>query len=215
MALPLLLQTLLGYTAMQSGLALARGPGDHGDDPIVGFLLSKFEARWLMMIGLVVSAIGLLEMSRFDLDVDFRSAVLARVVLESGPGLPIRARQYGCVYFIAKQRTSYATGLINLARNMGGSTGIALATALIARREQFHQQRLIDHVSAFDGAYRSTFQEFQRMFMAKGADAAYAASPARQMIYNMVQRQPPCWLFWRFSGCSLSLFSRCSRCCSC
>jgi DHA2 family multidrug resistance protein len=190
MALPLFLQTLLGYTALQSGLALS--PGGLAIMvlmPVVGFLLSKFEARWLMMIGLAVSALGLLAMSRFDLDVDFRSAVLARVVQSLGLAflfVPVNASAF---YFIAKQSTSYATGLINLARNMGGSTGIALATTLIARREQFHQQRLLDHVSTLDGAYRSTFQALQQMFLAKGADAVYAASQARQMIYDMVQRQ--------------------------
>ena len=190
MALPLFLQTLLGYTALQSGLALS--PGGLAIMvlmPVVGFLLSKFEARWLMMIGLAVSALGLLAMSRFDLDADFRSAVLARVVQSLGLAflfVPVNATAF---YFIAKQSTSYATGLINLARNMGGSTGIALATTLIARREQFHQQRLLDHVSTLDGAYRSTFQALQQMFLAKGADAVYAASQARQMIYDMVQRQ--------------------------
>src|SRR5580658_1049899 len=127
MALPLFLQTLLGYTALQSGLALS--PGGLAIMvlmPVVGFLLSKFEARWLMMIGLAVSALGLLAMSRFDLDVDFRSAVLARVVQSLGLAflfVPVNATAF---YFIAKQSTSYATGLINLARNMGGSTGIAL-----------------------------------------------------------------------------------------
>jgi DHA2 family multidrug resistance protein len=142
-----------------------------------------------MMIGLAVSALGLLAMSRFDLDVDFRSAVLARVVQSLGLAflfVPVNATAF---YFVAKQSTSYATGLINLARNMGGSTGIALATTLIARREQFHQQRLLDHVSTLDGAYGSTFQALQQMFLAKGADAVYAASQARQMIYDMVQRQ--------------------------
>jgi DHA2 family multidrug resistance protein len=114
---------------------------------------------------------------------------MARVVQSLGLAflfVPINTTAF---YFIAKQNTSYATGLINLARNMGGSTGIALSTTLIARREQFHQQRLIGHVAMLDGAYRSTLQALQQMFQAKGADAAHAASQAQQMIYNMVQRQ--------------------------
>ena len=49
--------------------------------------------------------------------------------------------------FIARAKTGYATGLINLARNIGGSSGIAICTTLIARREQFHQQRFIEHLS--------------------------------------------------------------------
>jgi DHA2 family multidrug resistance protein len=189
-ALPLFLQTLLGYTAMQSGLALS--PGGLAIMvmmPIVGFLLSKIEARWLVMVGLVVSSIGLWQMSRFDLQVDFRSAVMARILQSLGLAFLFVPINTAAFYYISKQNTSYATGIINLARNIGGSTGIAMSTTLIARREQFHQQRLLDHVSTLDGAYRSALQGFQQMFHAQGAGAAEAASEAQRMIYNLVQRQ--------------------------
>src|SRR5579872_3110407 len=190
MALPLFLQTLLGYTATQSGMALS--PGGLAIMvmmPIVGFLLSRFEARWLVMFGLLVSSLGLYQMSRFDLDVDFHHAVVARIVQSLGLAflfVPINTTAF---YFIAKQNTSYATGLINLARNIGGSSGIALSTTLIARREQFHQQRLIEHLSPLDASYQSTLEAAKQMFLAKGADAAYAAQQAQQFVYDTVQRQ--------------------------
>jgi len=190
MALPLFLQTLLGYTAMQSGLALS--PGGlviMVMMPIVGFLLSKIEARWLVIIGLVISAFGLFQMSRFNLSVDFGHAVNARIIQSFGLAflfVPINTMAF---YFIDKKDTSYATGLINLARNIGGSTGIALSTTLIARRQQFHQQRLVEHLTPVDGTYQSTLQSFQQMLMTKGADAVQAAHQAQQMVYGMVQRQ--------------------------
>src|SRR5579863_6259422 len=148
MALPLFLQTLLGYTAMQSGMALS--PGGLAIMimmPVVGFLLSKIEARWLVIFGLLVSSIGLFQMSHFDLEIDFRHAVSARVVQSLGLAFLFVPINTVAFFFVAREKTSYATGLINLARNIGGSTGIALATTLVARRGQFHQQRLIDHVS--------------------------------------------------------------------
>ena len=190
MALPLFLQTLLGYTAMQSGMALS--PGGLAIlvmMPIVGFLLSKFEARWLVIFGLLISSYGLFQMTDFDLNIDFRHAVIARIVQSLGLAflfVPINTMAF---YFIAKQNTSYATGLINLARNIGGSTGIAISTTLVSRRQQFHQQRLIEHLSPLDGAYRSTLESAKQMFMSKGADAVHATAQAQQMIYNMVQRQ--------------------------
>jgi DHA2 family multidrug resistance protein len=190
MALPLFLQTLLGYTAMQSGMALS--PGGLAIlvmMPIVGFLLSKFEARWLVIFGLLISSYGLFQMTDFDLNIDFRHAVIARIVQSLGLAflfVPINTMAF---YFIAKQNTSYATGLINLARNIGGSTGIAISTTLVSRRQQFHQQRLLDHLSPLDGAYRSTLESAKQMFMSKGADAVHATAQAQQMIYNMVQRQ--------------------------
>jgi len=190
MALPLFLQTLLGYTAMQSGMALS--PGGlviMVMMPVVGFLLSRIEARWLVIAGLLISSFGLFQMSHFDLGIDFRQAVTARVVQSFGLAFLFVPINTVAFFFISREKTSYATGLINLARNVGGSTGIALATTLIARREQFHQQRLIDHVSQIDPAYLATFESARQLFLSKGADAVYAASQAQQMIYGMVQRQ--------------------------
>jgi DHA2 family multidrug resistance protein len=190
MALPLFLQTLLGYTAMQSGMALS--PGGLAIMvmmPIVGFLLSKIEARWLIVFGLVISAFGLYQMTYFDLNTDFSHAVWARIIQSLGLAflfVPINTMAFNS---IAKQSTSYATGLINLARNMGGSTGIALSTTLLARREQFHQQRLVENVNPMSAAYQSTLAGIKQMFISKGADAMHALSQAQQMIYNMLQRQ--------------------------
>ena len=190
MALPLFLQTLLGYTAMQSGMALS--PGGIAIMvmmPVVGFLLAKLEARWLVIFGLLVSSFGLFQMTNFDLNIDFKHAVVARIVQSLGLAflfVPINTMVF---YFIERQNTSYATGLINLARNIGGSTGIALATTVIARREQFHQQRLVEHLTPLNGVFQSTLEAAKQMFMAKGSDAVHAATQAQQMVYGMVQKQ--------------------------
>ncbi|HEX5227565.1 MAG TPA: DHA2 family efflux MFS transporter permease subunit [Bryobacteraceae bacterium] len=190
MALPLFLQTLLGYTAMQSGLALS--PGGLMIMimmPIVGILLSKIEARWLIAFGLLTSALGLFVMSRWNTQLDFGHAVSARVWQSFGLAflfVPINAVAFS---YIAKAKTGYATGLINLARNIGGSSGIAIATTLLARREQFHQQRLVEHLSPLDPAYQSALKSTTQVFQSKGADPAQAAAQAHGMIYNMVQQQ--------------------------
>ena len=66
MLLPVFLQTLLGYTAMRSGLVLSPGGLVIAVSmPVVGFLLSKVEARWLVIFGLCVSAFGLFHMAQF------------------------------------------------------------------------------------------------------------------------------------------------------
>jgi len=190
MALPLFLQSLLGYTAMQSGLALS--PGGlmiMVMMPIVGILLSRFQARWLIVFGLITSSLGLFLMSNWNTQIDFRHAVSARVVQSFGLAflfVPINTVAFS---FIAKAKTGYATGLINLARNIGGSSGIAICTTLIARREQFHQQRLIEHISPLDPAYQSALHSATQMFQTQGADPAQAAAQAHGMIYNVVQQQ--------------------------
>jgi DHA2 family multidrug resistance protein len=60
---------------------------------------------------------------------------------------------------------------------------------LIARREQFHQQRLIEHLSPLNPAYQSALDGAKQMLMANGANSSQAAAQAQGMIYNSLQQQ--------------------------
>jgi DHA2 family multidrug resistance protein len=128
-------------------------------------------------------------MSHWNMQINFGHAVSARVVQSLGLAflfVPINTVAFS---FIAKAKTGYATGLINLARNIGGSSGIAICTTLIARREQFHQQRLVEHLSPLDLSYQSALAGAKQIFVTGGADPAQAAAQAHGLIYNMVQQQ--------------------------
>ena len=190
MLLPVFLQTLLGYTAMRSGLVLS--PGGLAIVfcmPLVGFLLSKVEARWLVIFGLCVSAYGLFDMARFSLNVDFQTAMMARVVQSAGLAflfVPINTMAFA---FVAKEKMGNATGLINLARNIGGSSGIAIVTTMLARRAQFHQQTMVSHLTPFDPNYQQALSGTAHMLTAHGASASQAAAQAQGLLYGMVQQQ--------------------------
>ena len=54
---------------------------------------------------------------------------------------------------IPKEEMTEASSLYNLIRNIGGSVGIAFTTTMLARRAQFHQSRLVEHLSPFDQTY--------------------------------------------------------------
>src|ERR1035438_6163623 len=140
----MLLQSLLGYTAMLSGLVLS--PGGIVVViclPIVGILMRRFQARWLVIFGVLVSSAGLFRMAKFSLGIDYQTAVNSRMLQSLGMAflfVPISAAAFA---YILKERTGYATGLFNLARNIGGSSGIATATTLLTRRAQYHQSVLV------------------------------------------------------------------------
>lgn len=190
MLLPILLQTLLGYTAMLSGLVLS--PGGIVVVimlPIVGRLLSKFEARWLVVYGVTVTSLSLFHMAGFSLDIDFRTAMLARIFQSAGMAflfVPINTMAF---YFIAQHKINNATGIINLARNVGGSFGIAVVTTMLARRTQFHQAILASHVTSLDYPYRAMITGTSQMLMQHGSDPVQAANQAHGLLYRLVQRQ--------------------------
>jgi len=188
--LPIMLQTLMGYTAMLSGLVLS--PGGIVVVimlPIVGALLTKVEARWLVVYGVAVTSLSLFHMSGFNLEIDFRTAMMARIFQSAGMAflfVPINTMAF---YFIAQHKINDATGIINLARNIGGSVGIAAVTTMLARRTQFHQSVLVGHVTPFDYNYRAMVAGTTSILMQHGSDPAQAATQAHGLLYGLVQRQ--------------------------
>jgi DHA2 family multidrug resistance protein len=188
--LPLFLQTLLGYTAMLSGMVLS--PGGIVIClcmPLVGMLLRRYQARWLVIFGVAISAVGLMAMSRFNLDIDFRTAVMGRIVQSAGLGFLFVPISTVAFTRIARERMNYATGLYNLARNLGGSSGIAATTTLLARRAQFHQSVLSAHVTAYDPAYREAVSRATSALQMAGGSAADAGVQAHGLIYANLIRQ--------------------------
>jgi DHA2 family multidrug resistance protein len=188
--LPMFLQTMLGYTAMLSGLVLS--PGGIAIIvcmPLVGMLLRRYQPRWLVIFGVLVSSAGMFAMSRFSLQIDFATAVRSRVVQSLGLAflfVPISTTAFAN---IAKERTNYAAGLFNLARNIGGSSGIAAVTTLLARRSQFHQHVLVSHLTPYDFPYREALGRTSAMLQARGGSAPDAARQAHGLLYGTMLRE--------------------------
>jgi DHA2 family multidrug resistance protein len=187
--LPIFLQTLLGYTALLSGLVLS--PGGFLVIimlPIVGRLLTRFEARWLVVCGVTLVALSLFHMATFNLDIDFHTAMMARVYQSAGMAflfVPINVMAF---YFIPKEKFNNATGLINLARNIGGSCGIANVMTMLARRSQFHQNVLVSHLTPLDPAYQAMVSGAKQVLFGAGSNSVDAGAQAHDLVYGLLQR---------------------------
>jgi MFS transporter, DHA2 family, multidrug resistance protein len=188
--LPIFLQTVLGYTALLSGLVLS--PGGIAmmlGMLIVGRLLGRFQARWLIVFGLIVAATGLFSMSGFNLEVDFRTAMWARTIQALGMAflfVPINTTAFSSV---RPEKLGSATGLMNLFRNIGGSGGIAMINTIIARRSQFHQATLVSHLTPLDSGLSPTLHGMTANFVAHGASGPDAFAQAQGLLYGIVQKQ--------------------------
>ena len=188
--LPLFSQTLLGYTAERAGMALT--PGGlliMAILPFVGFLLSKVDARKLITIGLVVLSLSLFHMTRFDLAMDFRSVVVARMFQAAGLAflfVPINTAAYA---FLPREKNNAASGLMNLARNIGGSVGISVVTTVLDRRTQYHQSRLAGNLSAANPAFQHSLKATTAALQARGFSPADAAHKAYALMQATLYRQ--------------------------
>jgi DHA2 family multidrug resistance protein len=188
--IPQFLQGLLGYTAKLAGMALSPGGAViMCMMPVVGFLVSKVDTRLLITFGCVISSLALFVMAGWDLNLDYGHAVRARMMQSFGLAflfIPINVSAFA---YVPREKTNMGTGIINLARNIGASVGIATVTTLLQRRTQSHQARLMEHVNFLSAAYHNTINGSQAKLVAAGSSVSQAAQQAQGLVLGNVQRQ--------------------------
>ena len=188
--IPQFLQQMMGYTAELAGLALSPGGAViMFMMPVVGFLVSRVNSKYLITFGCTISALSLFVMAGWNLQIDYKHAVLARMMQSFGLAflfIPINVSAFS---FVPKEKTNMGTGIINLARNIGASVGIATVTTMLQRRTQFHQSQLMERVNALNLAYHNMISGTQAKLLLAGSSAYHSASQATGMVYGTVQRQ--------------------------
>ncbi len=188
--IPQMLQQLLGYSAEKAGLALSPGGAVIMlMMPVVGFLVSRVDTKYLISFGCIVCSISLFVMAGWNLELDYRHAVYGRMLQSLGLAFLFITINVSAFAYVPKEMTNMGTGIINLARNVGASVGIATVTTLLERRTQAHTARLMEHVNPFSEAYRNMLAGLKASLMASGASIADATAKATGMINGMVQRQ--------------------------
>ena len=188
--LPIYLQTLLGYPALQSGLALSpRGIGALICTPIVGVLTSKRDPRKILAFGLLIGGFTMFQLSRLNLNAGYWDIFWPQVLQGVGLSCTFIPLAAASLSLIPRQKMSNATAIFNLMRNIGGSFGVALMTTFVARRTQFHQTRLVENVSIYNQHSQQMLQQMKWWFMSRGSDAYTAGRQALGAMYGLVQRQ--------------------------
>jgi MFS transporter, DHA2 family, multidrug resistance protein len=110
--------------------------------PIVGFLVSRVDPRWMIVYGFAISSVALFTMLDLDTGASYAHIAMLRVFQAAGLAflfIPINTLSYNG---IPGNKNNDVSGLTNLARNIGGSVGTAFVVTILARRQQFHQERL-------------------------------------------------------------------------
>ena len=175
--LPQLLQTLMGYSAQDAGMVLS--PGAFAIIlllPLIGKLVGKVDARYLICFGFAGAAVALFHMTGMSLDMDFNTAVKLRIyqmVFVAFLFVPIQTMSY---QGIPRDKNNAISGMTNLARNLGGSIGISAVSALLSQRGQFHQTMLASHTGQFDPEFQTRVTGLAKTFQSlryghRGGDA--------------------------------------------
>ncbi len=188
--IPLLVQSQLGYDATLAGLVLSPGAACLAFlMPVVGKLVSKVPPPRLIRIGLLLGMTGMIYTSYLSPTIDYHTLVLMRVVQVLG--LPFMFIPVSTMAFskIPPERSGKASAFFALARNMGGSIGIALVITYLARHTQMRQHVLSEHLVPGDPVYDARVQLITQAAQAHGMAPAEAAHQATGQIYQELMRQ--------------------------
>jgi DHA2 family multidrug resistance protein len=188
--LPIYVQTLMGYTATLAGLVL--GPGGIVTliaMPVAGRLINKVNSKGILAFGIITSAYSTHLMAQFNLSADFTSILWPRIVLGLGMGFLFIPLTTITLSSIPKEDMGNATGIYNLLRNLGGSFGVATVTTMLARRAQFHQLRLVEHLTPFDRAYQWSAHQAGQGLQYRGFDSVTANQGGLSLIYGRLIRE--------------------------
>jgi DHA2 family multidrug resistance protein len=188
--IPQLLQDVYQYTATLSGLALM--PGGLAMlmlMPVVGVLAAHVPVKYLIAGGMVSIGLAMFHMTSLSGQADFGFYAWARVFQTVGLPfvfIPITSASYTG---LPPEKTSEASSLINVARNLGGSIGISVAATIIARSSQVHQNYLVDHLVPSSLAYQQAIANATTALTAQGVPAALAPAAAFNYISQVVIQQ--------------------------
>ena len=151
--LPPLLQNLMGYPVIYTGMVMApRGVATMLSMVVVGRLVGKFDSRVLVLFGTGLMAYSLYMMTGFTLGMDSTLILWSGAIQGFGMGfvfVPLTTLAFATIE--NKYRTD-ATSIFSLVRNMGQGVGISLVTAVLASMIQVNHAELGERLTATTSA---------------------------------------------------------------
>jgi DHA2 family multidrug resistance protein len=147
------------------------------------------QPKYIMIGGFAMIAIAMYRLTGLTPQISFGWMALERSLqMAAMPFLfiPVTAVSY---IGLPPDKSGEASSLINVARNLGGSIGVATTQTLLARREQFHQTRLAEHISPSSQAYLAALKQATNHFIATGTGAFDAQRRAVALIGQTIASQ--------------------------
>ena len=153
--LPQMMQNLLGYSALQSGIAsMTRGVGSFIAFLAVPTLMERFGPRRVLLTGIVLSSVALWQMGQFDLAMTARPIEVSGFIQGLGTGLlfaPLNVLAYAK---LAPVHRTEGTIVATMARSLGASAGISLLQAMLIRDSAAAHSGLSTHITVTDPVLR-------------------------------------------------------------
>ena len=190
--IPQILQTLYGYRAVDAGLVL--GPGAFVITllaPVGAQLVQRkvVQAKYLLTAAETIVALSFFQYSNFTLDTDYAHYAWARALQGLGYAfyfVPLSVIAYSQ---LKPGENNKASSITNFFRNWGGSFGIAFASTLEERRQNFHQSTVGGNLPPSTPWLQQQVERTAGYLQAHGFSHADAMSAAYERVYHQLQAQ--------------------------
>ncbi len=188
--LPLFMQTLLGFSATQSGLALMpRSLAMLVVMPIVGRIYNKVSPRIVVAFGILLFAWSAWLMGHYTLATSSQGIVNVLI---------IQGVAFSCLFIplttvalstIPRHRMPDATGLNSLLRQTGGSIGLAVFATLLTRYSLKARDSMLSSLTMDRGAVLTRLAGLKNTLIARGYASDAAQSTAARILDGQIRRQ--------------------------
>ena len=207
--IPQLAQQHLGYTATLSGLVLSPGAlAIIALIPIIGILMKYVQARFIITAGFLLLGSALLYSRNLTPDIDFTHLVLLRMAQSTAIGFLFVPTSTMAYLTVPRQLQGDATALFTMFRNIFGSIGISLSTALVTTRTQAHMVYLSGHLGATDPGYVDLLSRTTAAVKSYSLAVGDATQSAAGYIYQNLIAQAGLLAFMDvFFYCALASFA--------
>jgi MFS transporter, DHA2 family, multidrug resistance protein len=187
---PQFAQTVIGYTATWAGLILS--PGGIAVIiliPIVAQLSKILQTRFVIAAGFFIMGSAFIFSSRLAPNIDFGTLVLMRAAQTAGLAflfVPISTIAFAT---LPRELNGDATALFTMFRNVFGSVGISLASAMIIERTQVNQSYLAQWATPFHQPFNELIAAYQRSLLTMGRAASTVHDMALGRVYQVYRAQ--------------------------
>jgi DHA2 family multidrug resistance protein len=147
------------------------------------------QVRYLIAAGMAATALSMFYMTSLSGDAGFSFYAWARVFQTVGLPFVFISITSASYHGLPPEKTSEASSLINVARNVGGSIGISVATAMLARGTQIHQNYLVDHLVPSSPQYQAAIRHATAVLTGQGMAPGSVPVAAIGLINQTVVQQ--------------------------
>ncbi|MDD5248953.1 MAG: DHA2 family efflux MFS transporter permease subunit [Rhodocyclaceae bacterium] len=197
---PVYVQTLLGYTAWETGMVILPGALASGlTMAVMGRLTgsTRLDLRLFVVGGAAIFGYSMWQHSLFTLHSGWSEFLPAMILRGIGLGMVFIPLNNLALGNLPPQQMSNGSGLYNLTRQLGGSVGIASSATLYVQFQQANRGELIRHVNQFSAATTERLRELKALVIAHGTPALVAPAKALRLLDGMVTQQAAMLAFER------------------